>query len=104
MAYRYKPLLASARQTRIFVQERNSLASTIQGYFMVQSLDALVKHDAFSYIWGENRRDNHILCEGKSLPVTASLYAALEAYLRVAESEDTNLVSIWGGWNMYQLG
>jgi hypothetical protein len=94
MAYRYEHL-AYSRQIRIFVLDRSNFSSTISGHFVRQSVDAPMKYDALSYVWGESRRDKTILCDGKIIHVTRSLYVALEAYRRTSQWKDTEGVPIW---------
>jgi hypothetical protein len=87
--YATQPLNSSANDTRLLhIKPNDRLDAPIVCDLRVVSLQDpnLEEFFALSYVWGPPRFDDSVLCNGTRVPITATLYAALER-LRCCEVE-----------------
>lgn len=76
--YRYKTLPDNS--IRLVELEPDRLgSSTLQIKLLDTRLDAPVRYEALSYVWGQPARSRTVICEGNSISVTDNLFDALQA-------------------------
>ncbi|KAF7547930.1 hypothetical protein G7Z17_g7387 [Cylindrodendrum hubeiense] len=74
--YEYAPFEDSF-SVRILTLEPGSGDVPLVGSLSVENLDLNPRYEAISYVWGTEGRCSGILCDGKPLPLTRSIDAAL---------------------------
>ncbi|CAO1600175.1 hypothetical protein XANCAGTX0491_003878 [Xanthoria calcicola] len=83
--------LPNGRWTRIVtLHPATDANSTIVCTLQTVPLDGAI-YEAISYVWGDPNHTRQILCNGRLLDVTVSLYGALQRLRRLPENGDRNL-------------